>query len=113
MAYSDEVKRMAMKYIHVDKRTLVYTCEHLLISLTTLKKWLRLYKEGRLYGVKPRSRKGRKVDDEALIAYVFEHPDAYLEEIACVFGMTDSGIYRALKRLGVSHKKNTLLQRTG
>lgn len=113
MAYSNEIKRLAMKYIHVDKKTLIYTCEHLLISLTTLKTWLRLYKSGTLYDKKPRSHKGRKVDDEALKAYVAEHPDAYLSEIACIFGMTDSGIYRALKRLGVSYKKNTLLQRTG
>ena len=113
MAYSNEVKRLAMKYIHVDKRTQIYTCEHLLISLTTLKTWLRLYEEGTLYEVKPRSREGRKIDDKALIAYVLEHPDAYLSEISCVFGVTDSGIYRALKRLGVSYKKNTMLPRTG
>lgn len=95
----------------MDKRTLVYTCEHLLISLTTLKKWLRLYKVGKLYEVKPRSHKGRKIDDEALKAYVMKNPDAYLKEIASVFGRTDSGIYRALKRLGVSYKKNTRIPR--
>ena len=110
MAYSAEVKRMAMKYIHIDKRTLAYTCEHLLISLTTLKKWLRLYKAGTLYEVKLRIRKGYKVNDDDLLAYVREHPDHYLEEIASVFNMTASGIHRALKRLGVSYKKNTVLQ---
>ena len=109
MAYNNGIKRIAMKSIHVDKRTLIYTCEHLLISLTTLKRWLCLYKEGKLYEVKPRSRKGRKVNDEALVAYVSEYPDAYLEEIARVFGMTNSGIYRALKRLGVSRKKKLLV----
>lgn len=78
-----------------------------------MKNWLRLNKAGTLYEVKPRSRKGRKVDDEALIAYVKEHPDHYLEEIASVFNMSISGIHAAMERLGISYKKNTMLSRTG
>ena len=112
MSYSNDIRRLAMRYVYVDKCSLSDTCHCLRISLTTLKTWLRLNDQGLLYEKKPRSHKGRKIDDNALIAYVSEHPDHYLEEIACVFNISKSGIHAALKRLGISYKKNTLLFRT-
>lgn len=111
MSYSNDLRRLAMQYVQVDKRSLTDTCHHLRISLTTLKTWLRLNEQGILYTIKPRSHKGRKIDDKALMAYVSKHPDSYLAEIACVFNVSKSGIHAALKRLGISYKKNTLLQR--
>ena len=113
MSYSNDIRRLAIQYVIVDKYSLSDTCMHLKISLPTLKTWLRLNEQGLLYKRKPRSHRGRKIDDDALRAYVSEHPDHYLGEIACVFNVSISGIHAALKRLGIRFKKNTLLRRAG
>lgn len=46
-----------------------------------------------------------KVDDEALKKYIETHLDAHLTELAMHFGVTPSGIWRALKRLKITRKK--------
>ena len=53
MAYSNDMRRLAMQYVHIDGRSLEDTCQHLRITITTLKNWLRLNKAGTLYEVKP------------------------------------------------------------
>ena len=42
---------------------------------------------------------------EKLSAYVKEHPDAYLREIADVFGCTDDAVRLALIKLKITRKK--------
>ena len=44
---------------------------------------------------------------EALKIDIEEYPDAYQYERAERFGVSQKGIYEALKRLGVTYKKNT------
>ncbi|HHX8422349.1 TPA: IS630 transposase-related protein [Legionella pneumophila] len=46
-----------------------------------------------------------KIDDEALKRYIETHPDAHLNELTSHFGLTPSGIWRALKRLKITRKK--------
>ncbi|WP_162265610.1 IS630 transposase-related protein [Legionella santicrucis] len=45
------------------------------------------------------------MDDEALKKYIETHPDAHLKELSSHFGVTPSGIWRALKRLKITRKK--------
>ena len=47
-----------------------------------------------------------KIDMKALKRDIEEHPDAYQYERAKRFGVTRYGIWHAMKRLGVSYKKN-------
>lgn len=54
------------------------------------------------------TRRRRKIDSDRLIAHVREHPDATLLERAAVFGVSDSAIHKALKRLGITKKNDTL-----
>ena len=49
----------------------------------------------------------RKVDPEKLKAYIAEHPDAYLREIAEVFNCCKTTITNALRRLKITRKKKT------
>lgn len=64
------------------------------------------YKIGnRTYRLNPPQVKPRKIDDEALLKDVQEHPYDYLYERARRFGCTDMGIHKALKRLGITRKK--------
>ena len=44
---------------------------------------------------------------------VIRYPDAYLHECASRQGVSICGITHALKRLGVSYKKNTLSPQSG
>ena len=43
---------------------------------------------------------------DALKKDVAEHPDSYISERADHFGVSDSGMYYALQRLGVTYKKS-------
>lgn len=48
------------------------------------------------------------IDGEALKKDVAMYPDAYQYERAARFGVSQRGICWALKRLGISRKKNTV-----
>ncbi len=56
---------------------------------------------------KTRNKSATKIDMELLKKDVEEHPDSYQYERAERLGASQSGIYWALKRLGVTYKKNT------
>ena len=45
------------------------------------------------------------MDSEKLKAYVAEHPDDTLEELALVFGCCNQAINNAYRRLGITRKK--------
>lgn len=112
MAYSADIKRLAMTMITVDKHDYEYICKTLKIALTTLTRWINLNKNNVLYNIKPRSNASRKINDDALRAYIAQNPDAYLYEIAEHLSVSRNGVHQALKRLKISYKKNTNLQRT-
>ena len=49
----------------------------------------------------------KKIIPEKLIEYVEAHPDAYLKEIADVFGCHPSSVLKRLRKLRLREKKNT------
>jgi transposase len=112
MAYSADIKRLAMKMVYTDKCTYEHIHKTLLISEKTIKNWVKLNKNNALYTIKPRSNASRKINDDSLRAYVLQNPDAYLYEIAEYLGVSTSGVHDALKRLNITYKKNTSLQGT-
>jgi transposase len=54
-----------------------------------------------------RNKPATKIDMEALARDVEQHPDAYQYERAQRLNVSESGVQAALKRLNISHKKNT------
>lgn len=56
---------------------------------------------------KTRTKPATKIDMDALTRDVELYPDAYQYERAARLGVSKSGIQSALKRLGISYKKNT------
>ena len=56
-------------------------------------------------------RSPHRINHEKLLAYVKEHPDAYLREIAAHFSVGLTTIWNALHRLGVRYKKTKNLPR--
>ena len=55
---------------------------------------------------RPRTNNPYNIDKEALKAYIKSHPDAYLNEIATHFNVTESGVKKVLKRLNITRKKS-------
>ena len=55
---------------------------------------------------RPLERTFKKINPEKLKAYIEENPDAYQHEIAEHFGVVQNAIFKALKKLGITRKKN-------
>ena len=81
------------------------------VGLTAMKRWKKQYSETGNLANKPLHRSHKKIDPAKLSAYVKEHPDAYLREIAEVFGCTEEAVRQALVRLNITRKKNENIPR--
>ena len=83
------------------------------VCMKSICTWKKLDKEGKrlVFEFVPRS--PHRINHEKLLAYVKEHPDAYLREIAAHFSVGLTTIWNALHRLGVKYKKTKNLQRSG
>lgn len=100
MAYSKDYRQMIL-----DKLEAGYSYRELVeeyqISATTIQRWKK-NPEPKKYQRSP-----AKIDNETLIADVKAHPDDYHYERARRFNCSDRGIATALKRLGITQKKDT------
>ena len=105
MAYDKQYREKVLKYI--DKgHSLKEAHEVFEVGTTTIKEWKKLKKETGKLDKRPLDRKNRKICPDRLKAYITEHPDSYLSEIAEVFSCTASAVFYALKRLNITLKKN-------
>ena len=75
------------------------------ISRRTIYNWERLGSEH----LKPGPQKGFKICIYSLQDFIQKHPDKLLKELASHFGVTESGICKALKRAKITRKKNVVL----
>lgn len=111
--YKTELRERVLGYYDQNKVTQKEVCEIFNISLRALSRWLKMRKETGDFSLKerPKTRKARKLNKEELQAYIEKHPDHYLWEIAKRFNTTAPAVFYALKRMGISRKKNHTLQR--
>lgn len=104
MAYDKKYRQRAVGY-RKEGHTIEETSKTFKVSATTLKRWIKKFDEtGKIEDSPPR-RSFRKVDLAKLEKYVEDKPDAYLSEIAKVFGCSDEAIRLALKKLKITRKK--------
>jgi len=82
------------------------TAEIFGVSVSAIQDWEKIQQETGKLDKKPLERKWRKIDPEKLRAYIAEHPDAFLEEIAEAFECSGEAIRLALKKLKITRKKN-------
>ncbi len=97
--------QMRKKVLEIKKKeglSIVNVAKRFGISPTTVFKWTK-----KLEAEITREKPAIKIDMEALKEDVKENPDAYQYERAEKFGVSQRCIGYALKRLGVSYKKNT------
>ena len=73
------------------------------VSRASVYNWLS--KEDGLSYERPGPRKPRKLDWEALRCYVERHPDLMLKEYAAHFNVSVGCIFKACRRMKLTHKK--------
>ena len=110
MAYDEKYRRRAIEYM-AEGHTYRATAATFRVSVTTLQGWETQLRESGSLAPKKRRETWRKIEPEKLRRYVEEHPDAYLREIAEVFGCRISAVEKALTRLKISRKKNARIPR--
>jgi transposase-like protein len=107
MSYSKDVRQLVMRYVEGGgskaEAARIYG-----ISRGRVYVWLKLGDKLET-GKKPGPKEGRKLDGLALQRAIAERPDARLKELGRQFGVHESTISYALKRLRVSHKKNVAI----
>jgi len=109
MSYDIKYRQRAIDYWN-DRHTKIETAEVFKVNPDTLQDWKKQLKETGQLESKTRRETWRKIDPEKLKKYLRQHPDAYLKEIAEEFGCSTVAIFKALKRLKISRKKNDTLQ---
>jgi transposase len=107
MSYSEDLRKKVIDYIH-SGHTQKSAQNVFKIGSTTIKRWLKQFKETGSLKNKPLNRSHKKINPDTLFEYVTKHPDAYLREIAEHFNCSGEGIRKALKRLKITLKKKRL-----
>ena len=105
MAYSVDLRKKVMNYIDRGN-SIRKTSEVFTVGTTTIKEWKKLRTETGTLEKRPLERKSSKICPDRLVAYINEHPESFLAEIAEIFQCTPQAVFYALKRLGITRKKN-------
>lgn len=106
MSYDVKYRKRVVEY-KLDGNTLKKTSETFKVSPSTIKEWLKQYRESGHLEKKELKRRHKKIDPEKLKEYVANTPDAYLQEIADEFGCDESSVRKALKKLKITRKKRS------
>lgn len=103
-AYSEDFRLAVLRQIKEggDKEEVAKTFG---IRINSINKWLRLFKENGNVTPKKRLNKPRKVDYEKLIEIIKNNPDIEQKEIGDMIGGSQSGVCRAMQRIGIVLKK--------
>lgn len=110
MTYSQDFRQRALDFVNED-HTKAEASRIFNISPTTLKKWEVILKTQGNLKDRPRKSSPRKLPKDDLLAYVNEHPDAYLREIAEHFSCAINAVWKALRKHGITLKKDNHLSR--
>ena len=100
MTYSLDFRMQVLKSID-DGMTFAEAAEFYNLSPTTIQNWKR-----RVHSKTTRQTKPYKIPNDVLLNDVKKHPDDYQYERARRLNCSKTGIYHALKRLGISQKKD-------
>jgi transposase len=102
MTYPIEMRRHILETKEKEKLSIRKTAKRFNVGKKTIDRWL--------VEIEPKTTRNKpcsKIDMDALKKDVEDRPDDYQYERAERFGVSQSAIFAALKRLGMSRKKNT------
>ena len=105
MSYSTDFREKVLSFIEFGGK-IKEACQLFSISHCSINRWKNNKKITGSVGRKPRPNSPYKIDDDELKKFIQQRPDAYLNEIAAHFNVTDSGISKALSRLKITRKKS-------
>jgi transposase len=110
--YPIELRARALSFLD-SGRSRQEVCDVFKISSKTLFNWIKLRRETGDFHIKerPKVRSSRKLTAEALSSYLEQNPDSYLKEIGKSFGVSDTAVFKALEKFGITRKKNTPILR--
>ena len=101
MTYSADFRAQVIKSVKQQGTSIRQACAFYNVSKTALQRWL---KNPSIKQTRDKS--PTKIQDDLLLKDVEQHPDDYLYERARRFNCSKTGIFNALKRLGISQKKD-------
>ncbi|MCE2951243.1 MAG: IS630 transposase-related protein [Alphaproteobacteria bacterium] len=101
MSYSLDLRKKVLQTREEEGLTLEAVSVRFGVGVATVFRWTKTL-EPCLTRLKPAT----KIDMDALRRDIEERPDAYQYERAQRFGVTQTGIWHALRRLKVTYKKN-------
>ena len=102
MTYSIDFRRKVLRVKEEEQLTFAETSERFAVAKNSILLWSK--------NIEPRKSRDKpttKIDREALKKDIETYPDAYQYERAARLCVSKSGIFYALKRMGVTVKKNT------
>ena len=105
MSYSKDLRERAVKYVERGG-SIKEACVLFEVSRSSFQRWRGLKNTTGSLARKLRIKSPYKIDNDQLKAYISDHPDAYLNEIATHFNVTSPCISIALKRLKITRKKS-------
>ena len=100
MTYSVQFRKKVLK-LQSSGESFIKLSKRFKISTTTISRWKK-----QLTPKQNRNKRPIKIDNEALKQDILEHPDSYSYERARRLGVSASGIKHAIKRIGITYKKN-------
>ena len=103
MGHSLDFRQHVFKIKQKEKLTFQEASDRFGIPIRTLFRW-----QNRIEPKTKRNKPSTKIDMEALAKDVGDNPDHFQYERAKKFGVSQSAIYYALKRLEISYKKNAV-----
>ena len=101
MAYSIDFRRKVLSVRVKDGLTIAEVASRFGVGIASVVRWIKEIQR------KPSGPRQRKIDISVLLKDIEDHPDAYQYERAKRLGVAQNAIFQALKKLGVSYKKNT------
>ena len=102
MTYSIDFRKKVLGVKAEEEISIAETAKRFAVGKATIVRWMH-----RVDAKVRRQKSTSTVNMDALKKDIELYPDAYQYERAERLGCTRGGIYHALKRLGVSYKKNT------
>jgi transposase len=101
MTYPISFRRHVLAVKDREGLTFAEAAERFSVGIASLVRW-----SARLEPKRYERRAPGKIDLAALAQDVRDDPDAFQHERAARFGVTQKAIWKALRKLGVTHKKN-------
>ena len=101
MTYSHDFRRKVLSVREKEGLTIAEVAARFDVGIASVVRWVK-----RIEPCRTRHKPATKIDRIALARDVREYPDAYQSERAHRLGVSEKGIGHALRRMGISYKKN-------